>query len=248
VIVSGKGSLEFHPPKWALAVLIPLLGLAIAAGIWQLDRAKEKSRLFRSFDNGTGTGILTELIPVAQINELRYRVVRLSGYYDSDHQILLDSMMHQGQVGYQVLTPFRSNAKTAMVNRGWILASPDREILPTITVDDEPRQILARLDRLPRPGLELGSSDNSSEMAWPRRLLFPKAKQLSEQIGYEIQDYQLLLDSEAADGYQRNWRPAVLPPERHVGYAVQWFAIAAALIVIYAVVNLKRAKEPTDNE
>ena len=37
-----------------------------------------------------------------------------------------------------------------------------------------------------------------------------------------------------------NWRPAASGPEKHYGYAFQWFAMAAALTVIFVVVNLSR--------
>ena len=37
-----------------------------------------------------------------------------------------------------------------------------------------------------------------------------------------------------------NWRPAASGPEKHYGYAFQWFAMATALTAIFVVVNLSR--------
>ena len=52
----------------------------------------------------------------------------------------------------------------------------------------------------------------------------------------------LLLDASSPDGYQRNWRPSVgFPPERHLGYAIQWFALAVTLIVIFVALSLESA-------
>lgn len=37
-----------------------------------------------------------------------------------------------------------------------------------------------------------------------------------------------------------NWRPAASGPEKHYGYAFQWFAMATALTAVFVVVNLSR--------
>ena len=50
----------------------------------------------------------------------------------------------------------------------------------------------------------------------------------------------LLLEPGQPDGYERDWQPMVFGPERNVGYAVQWFGLAAALTIIYLVVNTRR--------
>jgi cytochrome oxidase assembly protein ShyY1 len=33
-----------------------------------------------------------------------------------------------------------------------------------------------------------------------------------------------------------------LPPERHLGYAVQWFALAAAMLVIALILSFRRTR------
>jgi surfeit locus 1 family protein len=50
----------------------------------------------------------------------------------------------------------------------------------------------------------------------------------------------LLLDPEAPGGYVREWTDFGFPPQRHYGYAVQWFALAIAALVVFVVVNRKR--------
>ncbi len=43
----------------------------------------------------------------------------------------------------------------------------------------------------------------------------------------------VLLDPEESDGYVRDWAAPGFPPLRHIGYALQWFALALALFIIY---------------
>jgi surfeit locus 1 family protein len=50
----------------------------------------------------------------------------------------------------------------------------------------------------------------------------------------------VLLDADQPDGYVRIWAPPGFPPMRHTAYAVQWFALALALFVIYLVTNFRR--------
>jgi surfeit locus 1 family protein len=240
-------STNFRPPWWATLILFLLAGISIWAGIWQLERADEKRALFMAFDAGTGSNTLLELVPmIAPAN--RYQRISILGAYDPDHQVLIDSMMLAGKVGYQVLTPFQTNGKTVMVNRGWIPADPDRSILPDIRVDADTRKISGRLDLLPRAGLKLSSELPITAVNWPRRLLFPSADDIAGQIGYPVLDYQVLLDAPETDGYARSWRPGVMGPDRHQGYAFQWFMIAFALFVIYAVVNLRPGWRSDTNE
>lgn len=39
-----------------------------------------------------------------------------------------------------------------------------------------------------------------------------------------------------------NWQPAASGPEKHYGYAFQWFAMAAALTILFIVVNLSKSE------
>ena len=55
----------------------------------------------------------------------------------------------------------------------------------------------------------------------------------------------VLLDAGEPDGYVRNWTAPGFPPMRHIAYAVQWFGLALALIIIYIVTNVRRAAPGT---
>lgn len=238
--MKGTGRLTFRPPLWATLALIAAAALFIRAGFWQLGRADEKRALFADFESAQVDKVLTGPVADAEVTALRFRQVQLTGRYDTHHQVLLDSLVHDGQVGYQVLTPLRTADGAVLINRGWIPADRDRQRLPALPVDDGERQVTGRLDRLPRPGLLLAAAEPPGDAPWPRRLLFPTAAEISAQLGYPVRDYQVLLDPADADGYTREWRPAVMPPQTHFGYAVQWFSFAAALGVIYLVLNVKR--------
>ena len=231
----------FSPPIWATVGLIFACGLLTWAGFWQLDRGAQKRQLFAAFDASPNTELLTELVTAVSAIENRYRRMEISGEYDARHQILLDSMLHKGRSGYFVLTPLRTPANIILVNRGWVPADPDRSVLPELSVAEGRRKVTGRLDLLPRPGVKLAPPAPTANAPWPRRLLYPSVTEIGEQLGTQTYALQLLLDADNANGFVRDWRPAVMGPERHLGYAVQWFGLAITLVIIYIVVNRKKA-------
>ncbi len=223
-------------------MLLVACGLFILAGRWQLGRAQEKQALFAAWNAGASTSALTGPLTDTDAQRSRYRILRLNGHFDAAHQILLDNMVHDGKPGYEVLTPLITDAGAVLVNRGWLPAEADRAVLPDVAVADEPRAVTGRIDRLTRPGIALTAPPVTSSAPWPRRLLFPTAAQIAAQLGYPVHDYQLKLLASEPDGFIRDWRPDLMSPETHLGYAIQWFSFAAAVVAIYVAVNLKRQK------
>jgi len=208
--------------------------------MWQLERAQEKSRLFRQFAASELTDALTEPVADEQLEAFRYQPLRLAGRYDAERQFLLDVMVHNGQVGYHVLTPLLRDGVAVLVNRGWVGAHPNRTIVPDISIGAGDREVSGLIAPLPTAGLNLEPDAMDSTTPWPRRLTFPSAEDIRGQLDYEIASYQLLLDPGAADGFARDWRPELMGPENHLSYAVQWFGLAIALFIIYIAVNLKK--------
>lgn len=240
VLHVSESKAKFNPPVWASISLIVACSLFIRAGFWQLDRGDQKRQLFAAFDGSVDSEILDELVTELSGTDNRYRRIEIAGAYDTRHQILLDSMMHKGRPGYHVLTQLRTDDQVVLVNRGWVAADRDRSVLPEVAVTEEKRRVSGRLDSLPRPGVRIESPAAATDAPWPRRLLFPTIAEIADQLGNQPYEFQLLLDADEKDGFVRDWRPTVMGPERHVGYAVQWFGLALTLVVIYIVVNMKR--------
>lgn len=236
------GNRVFAPGFAGTAATVVLLPCMIALGLWQLQRADQKRALLTEYERGSA-----EVVDVRSGDALdglpRYQRVRVHGHYESARQILLDNMPSQaGRPGYQVLTPFaRDGAGPLLVNRGWVPLGATRAVLPDVPVDGHPRTLVGILDELPEPGLRLADpSTTAGGAAWPLVLNYPTHGRLRSLYGVDLCRYQLLLDPSVDDGYERAWHVRFgFGPQRHVGYAVQWFALAAALGAIYVAVNLR---------
>lgn len=224
-------------------MLVALLALFVTAGRWQLGRAGEKHDLNAAFHAGSIVEELYRPVTDAEADEYRFRRFELTGRYDPEHQILLDSMVSAGRVGYQVITPFRVGAQTLLVNRGWVPADVDRRILPLIDVDSEQRTIVARLNRLPAPGIRLEGTELTE---WPQRMLYPSRDQVVAALSIPVPDYQLLLEADQSDGYQRDWKAVEVGPQKHYGYAIQWFSFAALTLFFYVLLTARWTRQHRD--
>ncbi|HUO83099.1 MAG TPA: SURF1 family protein [Gammaproteobacteria bacterium] len=237
------GARVFRPgllPTIGLLLVLPML---IGLGVWQLDRAEEKRELFAQFESQAGAKIALNRMYEIDPKALRYNAVTATGRYDAAHQFLLDSMMHAGRAGYHVLTPLElpGGGRAVLVDRGWVPAGATRDALPDLPVDDNLRDVTGRIDLLPRPGLRLGDARAMESRGWPQVALFPTVEELEARLGYRLEPFLILLAPEEPDGFVREWRPRVPGFALHIGYAVQWFALALAVLVIYGVVNLEKA-------
>lgn len=231
----------FEPRVWALLLTAVTLAGFVSLGDWQLRRAREKQDQVASFARGAQTSIALE--DDATIDGLpRYQHVTTHGRYDVAHQILVDNMPSQaGRPGYRVLTPLLrpGAARLLLVDRGWVPLGASRETLPTVDVGAEARDVAGRLDQLPQPGVRVGEAGVTGDERWPRVLNFPRQADLEQVLGRPIEARILLLDPAAPDGYERAWRPAMgFGPERHLGYAIQWFALATTVFVVFVALSL----------
>ena len=228
----------------AIFGLLALAALFAGLGAWQLRRAGESRATIAEFESGAGE-VLAGLPPKLD-DDVRFRRVEVDGAYIGEPQFLLDNMLHEGAVGFEVLTALRVTGveRRVLVNRGWVPAGRDRASLPDVAIDERARTVSGRLERLPRPALRLGEEPVDHGEATVV-LLYPTAEQLARRLGSPVFDYQLLLDPGSDDGYVRDWRAPTLSPERHLSYAGQWLALglgAFAAAIVMAVKAMRRGR------
>ncbi|WP_446831204.1 SURF1 family protein [Candidatus Foliamicus sp.] len=226
-------------------LLLMLLGVAAFGwlGTWQLNRSGERQAELQAFEQAQAAAPAEGLAEVSAPGD--YLRVKLSGRYAGGRQILMDNMTHEGARGYHVLTPLYMNSGVVLINRGFVPAGMDRSQLPDLSVDGGERQVIGLAAPYFRAGLELQAE--SRDASWPRRMTYPTSEQLRALIDTRLPEYQILLDSGAADGYVRAWQPYGMLPERHLAYAVQWYGLAAAAVGIWLAIAIKRRRAGNEN-
>lgn len=241
------GSFEFKPALWpTLAALVIVPGF-VGLGIWQLGRAVDKQERLQAYAQSEQFGPAN--INLSQVFDAKqgYRQVRLTGHYDGQHSFLLDNQMQEGRVGYHVFTPLLiTNDRAILVNRGWLPQGTSRSELPALTTPPGEISITGVLSPEPGYGMLLGD-DIESDKIWPRvvqAIVLPRLQQ--ELSNVELAPQVLLLDPDEAGGFVREWKIVQFGPERNHGYAFQWFSMAAAVLIIFIVVNTRRRVRVTE--
>ena len=209
--------------------------LLVFLGFWQINRAHEKTALIH-LQQVRGKEPAVEIAgPSGQLADLQHRNVSVSGRFDAKHQFLLDNRVVDGKVGVYVLTPLRIKGShwAILVNRGWVPMTKRREVNTDLGIATPEVRIHGRVNNFPGVGFKFKDSEIPTK-GWPAWVQVVDEARLSELLGYPLLPYQILLDNDAGQGYVRNWdKPYPMSPERHIAYAVQWFALAAVLALIF---------------
>ncbi len=164
-----------------------------------------------------------------------YRRIFVRGHYDMEHQLLLDNRTYEGYAGYHVLTPLRlaDSDKTVLVNRGWVPVGNNRAVLPDIPGTSGELLVDATIQLPPEKLFRLGAMDEENK-GWPQVVQQIEMKEFEQRLGYPLQPLILLLDKDDEFGFIRDWKPVYgVTPDKHRAYAVQWFTLAAVLLMIY---------------
>lgn len=237
------GKYRFAPGLWPSVAFFVLFPILLSLGFWQMERAGDKQALLERRATGEAT-VPLDLNRATQLHEQdRYRLARVRGRYDGEQQWLLDNRILHGQPGYHVFTPFRLEgqpAPTLLVNRGWVAVGASREYLPQLPVPTGPVTLAGRLDTPGSVGLVIGEVPLASVAD---RVLVQSLDiaALGQARGLDLLPFALVLDPDGPGALQYDWSPVPpMGPEKHLGYAVQWFGLAAALLIIFIGVNTGR--------
>ena len=240
--ITSAGS-RFNFSLIPLLLYLALVTLLISLGFWQLGRADEKKIFLTKQQLSADKEVISlKSIIGADLESLRYRKVEISGRYDEEHQFLIDNQIVNGQAGYFVMTPLLVDGlKSAiLVNRGWVALNKDRRVLPDVSITHQKATILGRVNNFPVVGIKLAGAEIPTD-GWPSVVQVVDSDVLAGRLGYSLVPFQVELNGEMNEGYHREWRKsAVMPPEKHIAYAVQWFGLAITLTILFIWLGTKR--------
>jgi surfeit locus 1 family protein len=233
---------KFQPrlaPTIATLLLLPLL---ISLGMWQSNKADKKQVMQDLYDKRATTELIHVGGEMVKVEDIRYRYVEARGYYEPAYQILLDNQVYKGQAGYYVITPLHISGSNIrlLVNRGWVPLGSDRNILPTIDTPQSEVEINGFAHDPSGRYLELAHA-NTLQNGWQRVWQNLDLNVYSKSVNFPIQPITVLLDpTNSSGGYIRDWQKPSIGIETNRGYAIQWYLMSIALVVIYIVTNFKK--------
>lgn len=219
------------------------IGACLALGNWQLQRAGAKERLLaeRAESGAAGEWTALHIVTLADAHQR----LRLQGRFLNRHGFFLDNRTRNGRAGFEVITPFRDAAskRVVLVNRGWLPFAGARTSLPEVPPAEGPMEIHAEVYGSPRP--LLGSLPEALAAAGPTTAVVPyvQADIIGRHFGLDLEPYVLRLRDGSAGALQLDWPVDRMGPDRHRGYAVQWFSLALVFTVLTALAWRARRRE-----
>jgi len=157
-----------------------------------------------------------------------------------DWPVYLDNRPHQGVAGFYVLMPFRIAGSDLhiLVARGWIPRDPANRIkLPPIAAPAGQLTLQGVVRRNPGHILQLGHAERLRPAAIVQNLTVAEFAQAS---GLRMQPVLVEQTSVLPDGLVRDWPRPSSGIDRHLGYAFQWYALAATAFLFFLVTGFRR--------
>jgi surfeit locus 1 family protein len=227
-------------PGWKLSLFVlALMPVLIFLGFWQLQRAAEKAAILA--DQLALRGQQAVALAAQDVASLRrYQPVVLTGEFLAGHDFLQDNQRYQGKIGYELITPFRLQAsgQLVLVSRGWVAGSMDRRELPTVpSVTGD--VVLDGEIYIPLGEPFLLAAQQWSE-GWPKVIQAVDMPMADEALGETLFPYVVRLAETSPAVLDRHWQVVNVPPAKHTAYAVQWFAMAGALLILYVLTGSGR--------
>jgi surfeit locus 1 family protein len=227
--------IRFRPRLGPTLFTIPVVAVLVALGVWQLQRLEWKSRLIAERATAVAAAPVPPPQTLAEARALEFHRVTVEGVFLHDKEILLNAIAAKGDAGFDVLTPLREAAgRIVFVNRGFVptdLKNPARrpagQLAGTMHVSG-----LLRVPPQEKPGWFIPDNrPDRNAWFWIDLPAMAAADGLSNSAPFYI-------DADAAPnpgGWPKGGVTPLALPNDHLQYAITWFSLAAALMVIYVV-------------
>jgi surfeit locus 1 family protein len=236
-------------PLVASGAALAAVVLTVSLGNWQLRRADEKLALQAAWDRAEQAAPLpvsgSDIATVAGRLPLR---VQVRGRFLFDDEVWLDNRQMDGRAGLMLVTPLRlADGAVVLVNRGFAARDPrDRSRLPAVVRPEGELTVEGLAVAHAARVLQLGENAPAGDrpLVW-QNLAYDAFERAS---GLAVARWMVQQTGGADDGLLRNWPRLSAGVDKHHGYALQWYALAAlitALTVFFGLRALRRHCQPT---
>ena len=252
------GPYKFAPSLIPSLATVLLLWLFIWLGNWQLGRADFKQLERDKIIHNTKLPAISIKPEFKNIKNMLGRKTVTSGSFDTAHEAVVAFHKYRGQPGFLVLTPFLIDGTdtSVLVIRGWIAQSLSRGFtrLPFIPKSEKGKiELRGIVDRVPSVGRKSGKPDGQFANQWPKMLIYADVDWYRKKLNRKFMPYAVKQTYHNSAGLIADWKAFAvhrerMPPEKHLGYAFQWFSLAIVLLVLYFSLNAKRIQPDKERQ
>ena len=186
--------------------------------------------------------------------------VSFVGTAQLENLFFIDNKIVSGRTGYQVVVPVATLDKDiVLANLGWLRGNGIRGQLPLIS-DNLRSELTKRSTQftgvVSYPSINaMVSETNTAFGQFPALLQQTDMAQMKQHLRAagllsqgKLYPFIVNLTPDESSEFIRNWQPVVMSPEKHLGYAVQWFGLGIAALTIYLLSLMKLFQTKNNKE
>jgi len=236
----------------AVICLMMMFVVLIKLGLWQLARAEVKVVQIETRQHTLST--LSDKLPKStEAHQHNAQLIRLNGHLDFSKTMLLDNKVVNGIVGYEVLVPFyllegsvATKEASILINLGWIAGTGRRDQLPHLTQWPDIKELTGYLhipSHNPFVDTVINVDEGIKNIRYPLVIPAVDFYQMTSKLNQVYYPGVIRLHEESDWGYNKQWQwNNKMTPDKHRGYAMQWFALAVTLLLLssYFIWQLNR--------
>ncbi len=235
------GLFGFRPQFWPTAISVPMVLLCLGLGSWQIQRLFWKEGLIAQRHAAVTAAPIAVPGDRGAARGLEFHRVAVAGVFLNDKEIHLGATSETGRNGFQVLTPLlEADGQIVFVDRGFVpaeLKDPARRAAGQFAGPVRVEGLL-RLPPAGRPNWFL--PDNRPDLNYWFWIDLP-AMAAADRLDRVAPFY---IDANAAPnpgGWPKGGVTRLALPNDHLQYAITWFSLAVALVVIYVLYHRRNA-------
>jgi surfeit locus 1 family protein len=257
-VVTGNPSSSVGVSRVLLVIItLVVFGLLVKLGLWQLSRAAFKQQwqttlLVRQQQQALTYDAMLALVESSKrLTPSQPQVPLLTGYRLSilakpvnNTILLLDNQVYQGQVGYLAYQVFEITPEQPwiLVELGFVAANKDRRILPElVSLEATYYTLLGRVyQKQPNPFSDQLDAEQRVDNRAPIRFQNINTPALADMLGHSL--ISVVLQPENVPSYHlpQPWIPIPLSAQKHQGYALQWFTMAAVFLGLMSLIAFRQ--------
>jgi len=233
---------------WLTALVLAALGVLIGLGVWQLKRLAWKEGLIAQIE----ARIDSDPISLKEAERLAregtdpsYYRVTVEGRLLHDKELYLYALS-EGKPGWHVITPLEATTgEIVLIDRGFV---PDERKDPSSRSQGQIEGLtkVTGILRLPDKQALFTPDNEPSANRWFWRDLDAMSGALFPEGTVMVAPFFLEADaSPVPGGWPKGGQTRLEIPNVHLQYAITWFLLAAALLIIYAVFVFGRYRRRT---
>ncbi len=234
---------------WPTLTTLAGLALLIFLGSWQVERLHWKEALISAREAALSAEPTALPVQLSAVAELEFRRVVVRGRFLHDKELYVLNRTHKSVVGVHVITPLRRNlidgGGVVLINRGWV--PHDRQ--------DPARRPTGQLDGnleitgVVRIGVTARGKFTPANDAARGQWYAPAPLAMAQAVGVDAPN--LIVEADAGanpGGLPVGGQTMTTLVNNHLSYALTWFGLALALVIIYLVYIFHRARTSSQKE